>query len=399
MSKQIQMTAEIEAQIKASVNDANLDVSKLAVFEARTLSTKPIKKYGLFNGARVSTGTLQQMSDMVSAKGGAIPMQIMHNTDVLPVGRVFSAQLNNMDTGDVELVSLFYIPKDKAELVNDINNSVIDEVSVGLLTDHAFCSECNFDYFGEEADFMNRVNLTCNEGHTIGEKGVHVKLVGVASWSELSLVNRGAAKDAKILSRAQLNMNADTMKKLAASSVPLETRFLTESYKMDKINLKETTTMDKEVFGMLQASATEMAAVKLELSTKDTALKAVTTEKEALQASLTAAQTELDALKASAPEQATLLAAAKETETKLTAAVEKLVPHVKAALVASGEVETDLESKDVTALLELVESKGLKLHQVFGEKAKTDGTKTDDKKAAEFSAYQKEAFRTIKPTK
>lgn len=399
MSKQIQMTAEIEAQIKASVNDTNLDVSKLAVFEARTLSTKPIKKYGLFNGAKVSVGTLQQMADTLNAKGGAIPMQIMHNTDVLPVGRVFQGQVTDMGTGDVELKTLFYIPKDKTELVNDINNSVIDEVSVGLLTEHAFCSECNFDYFGEEADIMNRINLTCNEGHTIGEKGVHVNLVGVASWSELSLVNRGAAKDAKILSRAQLNMNADTMKKLAASTVPLETRFLTESYKMDKINLKETTTMDKEVFGMLQASATELATVKLELSTKDTALKAVTTEKEALEASLKSTKEELDALKASAPEQAAKLAAAAETETKLTATVEKLLPHVKAALVASGEVETDLEGKDVTALLELVETKGYKLHQVFGVQAKSDGSKADDKKTVEFSDHQKEAFKTFKPTK
>lgn len=398
MSKQLPMTPELEAQIRASVNDANMDVSKLAVFESRTLSTKPIKKYGLFNGAKVSPGTLQQMADLVTAVGGAIPMQIMHNTEVLPVGRVFSGTLNNMPTGDVELISRFYIPTEKTQLVNDINNSVIDEVSVGLLTEHAFCSECNFDYFGEEADIMNRINLTCNEGHTIGEKGVHVNLVGVASWSELSLVNRGAAKDAKILSRARINMNADAIKKLAASTVPLESRFLTESTKMDTINLKETNTMDEKVFGMLTANANELATVKLELSTKDTALTAVTNEKTALEAKLKSTEEELTALKASAPEQATLLAAAKETNEKLTASVEKLLPHVNAALVASGEVETDLKDKDFSSLLELVESKGLKLHQVFGV-AKTDGTKTDETKTAEFSEHRKEAFKTSKPTR
>ena len=44
MSKQIQITPEIEAQIRASIGDDTADVSKLAVFEARTLSTNQLKK-------------------------------------------------------------------------------------------------------------------------------------------------------------------------------------------------------------------------------------------------------------------------------------------------------------------------------------------------------------------
>lgn len=401
MSKQIQITPEIEAQIRASIGDDTADVSKLAVFEARTLSTKPIKKAGgLFNGARVSVSTLKQMAELVNSPGGAIPIQIMHNTDVLPVGRVFQAKTFDMPTGDVELRTLFYIPKDKVELVNDIQNSVIDEVSVGLMTEHILCSECGFDFVGPESDFMNRFTATCSEGHVVGENGVHTNLVGVASWSEVSLVNRGAAKDAKILSRAQQNMNTDTAKKLAASGAPLESRFFVASYKMDEnVNPKETKTMDKEVLALLQASATEMATVKIELSTATTALTAVKAEKDALAAKLASAEQELESLKAAAPEQAALLAAAQETQTKLTAAVDKLLPHVKAALVASGEVETDLEGKDLTAMLELVETKGYKLHQIIGSKPVSDGTKADVKVNAEFTEYQKEAFRTTKPTK
>lgn len=402
MSKRLEMTPEIEAQIRLSVGDENLNVSNLAVFETRTLSTKPIqRKAGMFAGARPSVGTLQQMADLVNAPGGAIHMQIMHDTGVLPVGRVFKGSLYDMGNGDVELRTLFYIPTDKTQLVSDIENSVIDEVSVGLMNEHLFCSECDFDYLGEEADIMNRLTLTCDEGHTIGTDGVHVKMVGVASWPELSLVNQGAAKDAKILSRAKQNMGQKTMERLAASNTPLESRLFVASLKMeDKTVVKKPqgdSTMDEKVMVLLQAKADEIATGKVELAKvvgENTTLTATVAD---LTAQLAAANTELTALKAdtSATELAAKLATAEAATTELSAAAEKLLPHVKAALVASGEVETDLP-ETLTAMLAKVEEKGYKLHQLIGTLPKANASKTDVEgtASAEFSKHRQEAFKT-----
>lgn len=405
MSKRLEMTPEIEAQIRLSVGDENLNVTNLAVFETRTLSTKPIqRKAGMFAGARPSVGTLQQMADLVNAPGGAIHMQIMHDTGVLPVGRVFKGSLYDMGNGDVELRTLFYIPTDKTQLVSDIENSVIDEVSVGLMTEHLYCSECDFDYLGEDASIMNRLTLTCENDHVIGQNGVHVKMVGVAAWPELSLVNQGAAKDAKILSRAKQNMGQKTMERLAASNTPLESRLFMASLKMedktDVKNPKETSKMDEKVMALLQAKADEVATGKAELAKvvgENTTLSATVAD---LTAKLSAAMTEIDTLKAD-PAKAELsakLAEAEEVKTKLSDAANKLLPHVKAALVASGEVETDLEKLDFAAMLALVETKGYKLHQLVGTLPKTNGTKTDakDEANAEFSKHRQEAFKTIK---
>ena len=405
MSKRLEMTPEIEKQIRLSVGDDNLNVSNLAVFETRTLSTMPIKrKAGMFAGARPSIGTLQQMADLVNALGGAIHMQIMHDTGVLPVGRVFKGALYDMGNGDVELRTLFYIPTDKTQLVSDIENSVIDEVSVGLMNEHLYCSECNFDYLGEDSTIMNRLTLTCENDHVIGQDGVHVKMVGVAAWPELSLVNQGAAKDAKILSRAKQNMGQKTMERLAASNTPLESRLFIASLKMEeKTDIKpskETFKMDKETLALFQGQAQEVAEGKVKLAAvegENTTLKASVTD---LTAKLDAANQEITTLKAdpAKAEIAAKLAQAEEDKTKLSDAAAKLLPHVKAALVASGEVETDLDSMDLAAMLAKVEEKGYKLHQLVGTLPKTNGTKTDDKNTAEaeFAAHRQEAFKTIK---
>lgn len=403
MSKRIEITPEIEAQMRASVGDEHLDTSKLVVFEARTLSTKPIKrKAGMFAGARTSVSTLNEMADLINAPGGAIHMQIMHDTNVLPVGRVFKGSVYDMGTGDYELRSMFYIPADKTQLVADIENSVIDEVSVGLMTKHLYCSECNFDFLGEEASILNRLMLTCENDHVIGENGVHVKLVGVASWSELSLVNQGAATDAKILSRAKQNMSQNTMERLAASNTPLEARLFVASFKMDEKNdvktPKENPKMDEtKLMAMLEASAEKVAQGNVKLAAaveENTTLKATNAD---LEAKLAAALAENETLKAdpAKAELAAKLAEAEETKTKLSDATAKLLPHVKATLVASGVVETDLDKLDFAAMLALVEEKGYKLHQLIGTLPKTNAGKSDvEETNAKFSKYRSEAFKS-----
>src|SRR5690606_17876502 len=105
------------------------------------------------------------------------------------------------------------------EVLAKVDSAVVDEVSVGLLTQHAFCSECDFDYFGPEATFTNIVMATCDQGHEIGVDGVHAKLVGLVDWAELSLVGSGAARNAKVLPKAKHSFKKETLDKLAADGV------------------------------------------------------------------------------------------------------------------------------------------------------------------------------------
>jgi hypothetical protein len=394
-SKQVQMTAEIEAQLRAAIDDQTFDVSKVAVFEARALSTQPIqRKSGFHKGARVSHSTLTQMAQFLNTPGKAVPLQIMHNNEVLPVGKVFAANIMEMSTGDTELRTLFYIPKDKTQLISDIESSLIDEVSVGLMTDKAICSECDFDYFGKDADIMNFYTLTCSEGHVIGEDGTHVRLVGMKDWGELSLVGRGAAKDAKIFSRAKQAMGKDAVDRLAASGSPVDARVLTVNYKLEAQASNETnkgdSSMDKETLALFQANVTELTTTKSDLTATVTKLTATEAELAEVKTQLSAKETELNTLKA-ANEQATELAA-KVTglETEMTELSNALLPHAKAALIASGVAETDLPNTAL-AMIKVVEEKGLKLHQVFASEPKSDGSKAGVEKQIQL---RNDAFKT-----
>lgn len=396
MSKRVSITPEIEAKIRASVGDPNLDVSNFAVFEARALSTEALKRNnGLYAKARITPSTLHQMSDSINTPGKSIALQIMHENNLLPVGRVFSGTVMQMpNLSDLELRTQFYIPNDKANIIADIENSVVDEVSVGMLTNHAFCSVCEFDFLGDEADFMNVMTATCGNDHTMGVDGAHTRLVGLKDWAELSLVNRGAAKDAKILSRAKQAMSKDMAERLAASNTPLDARLLTVNTKLEASasgNNKGDLSMEKETLALLQAKAEEIATVKVELAqaTKDNA--GLTAKVAELTASLTAKDVELKALKeAQGTDAATLTAKVTAVETKLSAAAEKLLPHAEAALIASGVAKADLP-KDVEALLSLIEEKGLKLHQIFANPARADASKSGANESDD--SFRSQAFK------
>lgn len=400
MSKRIRVTQEMARQIRLSVDNDEMDVSNLAVFETVVINTDPISQRGLFNGAVVSPSVLDEMAAIVNARGGAVPLQIMHETQYLPIGKVFQAKVYRRADGKYEIRALFYLPSDRMSLISDIENSVIDEVSVGLFNNHGYCSECGFDYFGEEASMANVYALTCNEGHTIGKDGVHLKLSGVKSWSELSLVNRGAAKNAKILSRAKQVMSQDAVQRLAASTtIELEARYLTASAKLmdneSENNLEGDSKMDIEkLTASIQAKADEVAEKKVELKLANEKVVALEATVASVKSELATATTEIETLKsAQGKDQAELVARAEAAEKALKDATEKLAPHVKAALVASGVAEDQVPT-DLVAMTKLVEEKGLKLHQIVGAEGSDKGAETD--KLSAKADYRSAAFKTRK---
>lgn len=396
MSKKAVMTEQLKASIRRGIGDSGADVSNFSVFEARFLSTEPLNKGGIFNKARASVSTLEKMAAKVNVEGGAIPLHTMHNSDVLPIGKVFDAKLKAIPNGETELIGQFYIDPTETELISKVENSTIDEVSVGVLAEKILCSECGFDYRGPDATIMNFLDCTCNNDHTIGENGVHTRLVGLESWRELSLVGTGAANKAKILSRSKHSMNEDNVQKLAANGMPSSMLCLNLSNKIDEIKESKTTqganmTDMTMLLSKYEESISAVARKDIELTAAKTEITTMTATVEELKASIAAKDVEIAALEAS---KSTDIKAVEEkvaaSEQKLTAAYDSLMPHVKAALVASGVAESELPT-DITSMVAAISEKGLKLHQLVGSTAVSAGEKVD--LTAKAKDPRKEAFK------
>jgi len=178
--KQVEITADILAQIER-VTSTSIDANSIVVFEAAAASTRPISKEGsVYDGARMTRAMLQDMADAVNSGEESVPLHTLHmQGNEIPKGRVFSASLFDEIDGSTTLRAMFYLPLSERELIQKINLSILDEVSVGTKSKQALCSKCGFDYFGAESDFSNFWDRTCDNGHIIGVDGTHLKLDGL----------------------------------------------------------------------------------------------------------------------------------------------------------------------------------------------------------------------------
>lgn len=138
--------------------------------------------------------------------------------------------------------------------------------------------------------------------------------------------------------------------------------------------------------------ATELGEKKSELSQATKTIEGLNSEIENLRTQLKEKEDKVSSLEASQTEDVKELTAAKEkAEKSISTLSEKLAPHVKAALVATGVKEEDVPTDDPAAMLALVEEKGLKLHQVFGaDKGSADPGRTDVKQD-DFAASRRKA--------
>ena len=214
MAKRVELTESISSAIRNAVGD-DIDFSKIAVFEAEIASTRAIsQKYSPYDGARLSERYLNQMVEYLAEE--TVPLQVMHENHYLPVGKVFQADTFASADGETALNALFYVKSD-SQYAEDIELGITDEVSIGAVPKHALCSECGFDYV-ESGNEMSFYYQECDEGHHIGEEGVHLRVTSLEQWKELSLVNKGASSKAKILGSAQRRLSAEEFKQLAAAS-------------------------------------------------------------------------------------------------------------------------------------------------------------------------------------
>jgi hypothetical protein len=195
--KQVKLTPELQQKLQSAAG-ADVDVSKHKVFEAVGLNTQPVRKeHPLYKGGRHSPAYLQQMADQLNAE--SLPLQVMHDDQMVPVGRVFYGAVGASPTGP-ELRTLFWVDPACGWLIDAINSGTLNQVSVSTLSKDATCSVCGWDFLGPESDIDHVFSGMCGNGHQIGVDGAHAAMNNLDQWFEMSLVGRGGATGAFICS-------------------------------------------------------------------------------------------------------------------------------------------------------------------------------------------------------
>jgi hypothetical protein len=326
--------------------EANLDT--LVVYEAIAANQMPLRRNrGLYKGARFTPGMMREMAAAVAAE--SVPLQLQHNTEPLPVGRVFAAEVY-----DDELRTLFAVNQEtQPALISDLDAGVVDQVSVGILPSRLLCSECGWDYMGEGATFENFWTHTCANGHTVGEDAVFVWMAALETFMEQSLVGKGAVRGPKIVAPSESQFaKSTTVRRLAASA---EQAGLFVCSGIPEPSRKENKNVDMEKFlAQLTASASEAATAKAQLAV----LTAQLGDREATIATLQARVTELETA-----------AAAPNSDVETAVAV--LTEIATRSAVALGE-QTPAVPKTVSELQAFIAERQAKLTAVLPTKARSE---------------------------
>lgn len=309
--KELVKTPFIEGALRAAVGP-DVDLATLHVYEVRATSTIALRgKDGtIFEKAKISPNTISQLARAVNSD--PLPLMMDHIVAGAPHGKFFYAESIPMDNGETELRGLLYVDESDPTIITKLNASSIDEVSIQFKPEKMLCSECGFDYMAAAAndDYMPFVNLACDEGHKIGENGVHVNLVGASEVIELSLVSRGAAKNSKIINPSNAKLG-EQAQRLAASGVELHNYYCTASASdegveevdfekfMVQLNAANTKTIEAETARV--AAEAQVASLNTEVETRDATIASLNTQVEELTA-------QVEEAKASTEKVATLTA-------------------------------------------------------------------------------------------
>ena len=227
--KELTKTPFIKALLSKTVGEG-VSVDGLHVYEVRATSTVALRgKAGtVFHKAKISPGTIWQLARMVNED--ALPLMMDHDLRGTPYGKFFYGESIPMDNGETELRGYLYVDDSETQVLTKLNSASIDEVSIQFKPEKLLCSDCGFDYMQAAANenYMPFINLECDDGHKIGENGVHTNLVGAEEAVELSLVSRGAAKNSKIIAPSDAKLGEEAQR-LAAAGVELNNFYCTAS--------------------------------------------------------------------------------------------------------------------------------------------------------------------------
>lgn len=347
MAKKLTLTESLRAAIRKAAGDDDIDFNLISAYEAVAASTRPISQSATaYDGAMMTETFLRDMETYLETE--SVPIHVMHNGSVLPIGKTFKAGVLEAEAGHYDLNALFYVESD-SEHARQIDLGIIDEVSVGALPKHAYCSECDFDYMAPENEYSFYYR-ECDEGHALGQNGVHLRLTGLEKWKELSLVGKGASNKPKILGTAKQRLSKESYEQLAASGMSPEA--VQMSYLLCSATPK--TKDEGAIMDLMELSnkAISLSAEKAKLESKLESVEANLATSDSKVAELNGKVTELQTQLAATDESAIKLelteAKAKQAEFEPVTAY--LTEQVKIAAVAAG-----LELKEDATMQEQIE--------------------------------------------
>lgn len=224
MTKRVVLNETIISKMK-SVLGEDISPDNYVVYKARAISTEAISKRGsdLLNGATPTENFIRSIVAMANEPQKNVSVHTMHDDWSLSIGRVFDMwEVVEFDSVHAAYAYLAILKNDEnKEVIEKIDAGILDEVSIGFEIKSGKCSVCGWDFFdnalSEEDKFEHLWKATCANGHVMGKDGAHLVLDAPKSFSEISIVNQGAAHKAKIQEIAKFSLSFEDAKKDAKS--------------------------------------------------------------------------------------------------------------------------------------------------------------------------------------
>lgn len=350
--KQVPLTDSLRQKLTS----LGADASKVAVFEATALNTLPVRKnHPLYKGGVHTRGFLQSMMSALNEE--SLPLQTQHDSEPLPIGRVFLGEVLDNAQGGSELRVLFWVDQTHQATIDLINNGTVDQVSVSTLPKAAVCSKCGFNFLGEDASFDNIWTGTCPDDHTMGKDGAHVIMDQLDRWFELSLVGQGGIQGARISTSADARLVADgsaaSFLTLSVSSADLVRPLEKPKMDIDKLvnDLSDTRAQVIVLNNEKTSLVAERDAVRTDLSAKDAEVSRLTARVAELEATNTASVTATAALADIAKHVLTISGRVSDAVPEKVEDIVTLVKGTKLSIAAP--VATPAEAPDATAAMRL----------------------------------------------
>ena len=314
MTKRVVLNETIISKMK-SVLGEDISPDNYVVYKARAISTEAISKRGsdLLNGATPTENFIRSIVAMANEPQKNVSVHTMHDDWSLSIGRVFDMwEVVEFDSVHAAYAYMAILKNDEnKEVIEKIDAGILDEVSIGFEIQSGKCSVCGWDFFdnnlSEDDKLEHLWNATCANGHVMGKDGAHLVLDAPKSFSEISIVNQGAAHKAKIQEIAKFSLSFEDAKKDAKSLLAKvgNTTVLT------KLESKMTEEEMTAKFAEMEAKLADMSA---KLSSSEDPAPAIDGEKPAEAASADEEESVRQALPENTRGESSALAASDKTE-------------------------------------------------------------------------------------
>ena len=93
MAKRVNLTDNLINKIREKCGQ-DVNLSSMAYYQARGISTEPITQNSLYDKGTLTRESLMNFVELINEPMNTVTIQTMHDTSVLPTGKVFSSYIN-----------------------------------------------------------------------------------------------------------------------------------------------------------------------------------------------------------------------------------------------------------------------------------------------------------------